>query len=79
MKEQRGGRRVWRREGDSNPRYGFPYTRVPGEHLQPLGHLSFEARRFTLSQGFLSCPREAELGERFSSICSRDAGFSGEQ
>lgn len=30
----------WRRERDSNPRYGFPYTRFPGVHLQPLGHLS---------------------------------------
>ncbi len=31
---------IWRRERDSNPRYGFPYTRVPGVRLQPLGHLS---------------------------------------
>ena len=31
----------WRRERDSNPRYGFkPYTRLAGEHLRPLGHLS---------------------------------------
>jgi site-specific DNA recombinase len=30
----------WRRERDSNPRYGCPYTRVPGVRLQPLGHLS---------------------------------------
>ncbi len=31
---------VWRRERDSNPRYGFPYTRFPSVLLQPLGHLS---------------------------------------
>ncbi|CAH1685927.1 hypothetical protein CHELA17_64751 [Chelatococcus asaccharovorans] len=31
---------IWRRERDSNPRYGCPYTRVPGVRLQPLGHLS---------------------------------------
>ena len=31
---------IWRREGDSNPRYGFPYTRFPSVRLQPLGHLS---------------------------------------
>src|SRR3989338_7942855 len=32
---------AWRRERDSNPRYGlWPYTRFPGVHLQPLGHLS---------------------------------------
>ena len=30
----------WRREWDSNPRYGFPYTRFPSVRLQPLGHLS---------------------------------------
>ena len=30
----------WRREWDSNPRYGCPYTRFPSVRLQPLGHLS---------------------------------------
>ena len=30
----------WRRERDSNPRYAFTYTRVPGVRLKPLGHLS---------------------------------------
>ena len=31
----------WRRGRDSNPRYGFrPYTRLAGERLRPLGHLS---------------------------------------
>src|SRR6476659_5359969 len=30
----------WRTGWDSNPRYGFPYTRFPSERLQPLGHLS---------------------------------------
>ena len=29
-----------RRGWDSNPRYPFRYTRVPGVRLQPLGHLS---------------------------------------
>ncbi len=33
----------WRRERDSNPRYGFPYTHFPGVRLQPLGHPSGEA------------------------------------
>src|SRR5437764_14555226 len=33
----------WRREWDSNPRYGFPYTRFPSERLQPLGHPSIAA------------------------------------
>jgi hypothetical protein len=31
---------VWRREWDSNPRYGFPYTRFPSVRLKPLGHPS---------------------------------------
>ncbi len=31
---------VWRRERDSNPRYGLAYTHFPGVLLQPLGHLS---------------------------------------
>src|SRR3954465_11844138 len=31
---------VWRRERDSNPWYGFPYTRFPSVLLKPLGHLS---------------------------------------
>ena len=30
----------WRRERDSNPRYGYPYTSLAGKRLQPLGHLS---------------------------------------
>jgi hypothetical protein len=37
---ERWTRTDWRREWDSNPRYGFPYTRFPSERLQPLGHLS---------------------------------------
>ena len=34
---------IWRTERDSNPRYGCPYTRVPGVRLQPLGHLSIRS------------------------------------
>jgi hypothetical protein len=33
----------WRRERDSNPRYGCPYTHFPGVRLQPLGHPSVGA------------------------------------
>src|ERR1700726_4575254 len=41
----------WGRERDSNPRYGFPYTRFPGVRLQPLGHPSarLPRRRRTLA------------------------------
>ena len=34
------GAKDWRREWDSNPRYGFPHTRFPSVRLKPLGHLS---------------------------------------
>ena len=43
----------WRRERDSNPRYGDkPYTHFPGVLLQPLGHLSVRvmAARFRQAQ-----------------------------
>jgi hypothetical protein len=36
----KGAQRHWRREWDSNPRYGFPHTRFPSVRLKPLGHLS---------------------------------------
>ncbi len=39
----------WRREGDSNPRYGYPYTRFPGEPFQPLRHLSEGRALYRLS------------------------------
>ncbi len=32
---------IWRREGDSNPRYGLsPYNGLANRRLQPLGHPS---------------------------------------
>ncbi len=40
--ERTGGpiKKKWRRGWDSNPRYGYPYTRFPSVLLKPLGHLS---------------------------------------
>ncbi len=35
----------WRREGDSNPRNGLPFTHFPGVRLQPLGHPSGQVAR----------------------------------
>jgi hypothetical protein len=32
---------TWRTGWDSNPRYAFTHTRVPGVRLKPLGHLSY--------------------------------------
>ena len=40
IKNQSVKKNIWRTERDSNPRYAFTYTRVPGVRLQPLGHLS---------------------------------------
>ena|ERR1700733_11937775 len=44
----------WRREWDSNPRYGFPYTRFPSERLQPLGHPSGSWKRAQYSGRVMS-------------------------
>ena len=44
----------WRKEWDSNPRYGFPYTRFPSERLQPLGHPSGSRKRAQYSGRVLS-------------------------
>lgn len=38
----------WRREWDSNPRYGCPHTRFPSVRLQPLGHPSRSAETAAL-------------------------------
>src|SRR5438445_13282083 len=59
----------WRREWDSNPRYGFPYTRFPSVRLQPLGHPSGAGRRnivgawvVTTRAVFASTPEHADGG-----------------
>src|SRR4030088_2992151 len=46
----------WRREWDSNPRYGFPHTRFPSVRLKPLGHLSMRLL-MTGRDGFCKRPR----------------------
>ena len=43
---------TWRRERDSNPRYGFPHTRFPSVRLQPLGHLSAKGRTIANGSAF---------------------------
>jgi hypothetical protein len=46
LNSRRPSRCIWRRERDSNPRYGDkPYTHFPGVLLQPLGHLSARVNR----------------------------------
>ena len=51
---RRHRRSAWRRGRDSNPRYGYPYTRFPSVLLQPLGHLS--ASRTTVHRPFSPGP-----------------------
>lgn len=56
----------WRRERDSNPRYGFPYTHFPGVRLQPLGHPSVRgpaARRLRQDRRRAARRRGAEYSE----------------
>ena len=51
--------RFWRREWDSNPRYGFPYTRFPSVRLQPLGHPSadpFEQELVGIGEAQIEAP-----------------------
>src|SRR4051812_36306737 len=62
--ENRRLRTSWRREWDSNPRYGFPHTRFPSVRLKPLGHLSgcplMKGRpRFCKSAGVTAWPHQA--------------------
>src|SRR5689334_13476437 len=51
----------WRREWDSNPRYGFPYTRFPSVRLKPLGHLSAPANSCRRTR-FFSRPKPTMAG-----------------
>ena len=66
----------WRREWDSNPRYGFPYTRFPSVRLKPLGHpsgteTSMENRKGNIAAGFrvttrrvMRCGARRRVGSR---------------
>ena len=59
----------WRREWDSNPRYGFPYTRFPSVRLKPLGHpsgmeTSMENRKGNIAAGFPVTTRRVMRGTR---------------
>ena len=58
----------WRREWDSNPRYGFPYTRFPSVRLKPLGHPSGMLQRRQYSHPRAQRPACAGRGR-----CMRDA------
>src|SRR2546423_13311401 len=64
--------RWWRREWDSNPRYGFPYTRFPSGRLQPLGHPSGSAL-LTRHGVFFKAEVTNEEIERNHLVCPRCA------
>src|SRR5205085_699573 len=63
---------LWWRERDSNPRYGFPYTRFPSVRLQPLGH-SCRVRREGDRQ---RCRRPRSPAETCSSAAAKSAKCS---
>lgn len=51
-------RQVWRRRGDSNPRYGFrPYNGLANRRLQPLGHVSAGRKGLLVSLGAVNTLR----------------------
>src|SRR5882672_8616427 len=53
---------VWRRERDSNPRYGGnPYNALAGRPLRPLGHLSARATNYIITGLRLASTRLIEL------------------
>ena len=59
----------WRREWDSNPRYGFPYTRFPSVRLQPLGHPSAPGDGRNIATGLpLTTKRRPEEGQAASAV-----------
>ncbi len=70
----------WRREGDSNPRYGFtPHNGLANRRLQPLGHPSADAQRARdrlLGQRFDKVNRLAENSEETASRSSSGEGGS---
>jgi hypothetical protein len=61
--QSNGRERQWRRERDSNPRYGFPYSGFQDHPFQPLTHPS--ARYFQMllhmSEGLRSLDDEHSL------------------
>ncbi len=66
----------WRRERDSNPRYGFPHTRTPSVRLRPLGHPSG-----TLQRSDSRDPLNRQSGRRRGTVFHRPptSGLSSEQ
>ena len=64
LREESLEARNWRREWDSNPRYGCPYTRFPSVRLQPLGHPSVLCRVAPL--GCAAISRSGDLMRRRS-------------
>src|SRR5262249_21051582 len=68
-----------RRERDSNPRYPFEYTRVPGVRLQPLGHLSqdiYSGERRVRTYGTVTGTPDFESGAFDHSASSPWLGLS---
>src|SRR5579863_7059455 len=76
-----GVQTVWRRERDSNPRYGFPYSGFQDRLFQPLTHPSAGGGVDRVSLSHLSVPTEGGGGrellrQRRGSIKHASAGFT---
>jgi hypothetical protein len=57
---------VWRRGWDSNPRYGFPYTRFPSGRLKPLGHPSGASGLYCVVEA-----KQVKLPASFNAVAQR--------
>ena len=75
----------WRREWDSNPRYGFPYGGFQDRCHQPLGHpsaeeISIAQRRPAIERGLQRAgrPGGSSRGRRFRTDARGLAGAAGD-
>lgn len=68
----------WRRERDSNPRYGSPYTRFRGVRFQPLTHLSAPRTPWNGGRGRFRIVRQAAGNKACSAILNEAARMAGQ-
>ena len=64
----RSGTLWWRREWDSNPRYGYPYTGFRDRRFRPLSHLSGKPVRPV--HGRYACGRCSCANPRLNAVCN---------
>jgi hypothetical protein len=65
----------WRREGDSNPRYGLsPYNGLANRRLQPLGHPSATRPVLRTRSGHCQSSPPQVWPKRVDRVCRRPVG-----